>query len=325
MEVRSYNVPHAYADVMSVLKVAGVRDSSEKGDVIRFTTPFLLTIEHPEQRVLFDPVRNANPFFHLMEAIWMFAGQDNVEWLLQFNKRMANYADFNRIRGAYGYRWLRQFGVDQVDYVIQELQRHHRSRRAVINMWDPAIDTEPGFHDYPCNTQLMFQVGYSGGLDMTVINRSNDLVWGALGSNAVHFTLLHEVIAGCTGYHLGDYRLFSNNAHVYLDQHRHLVELTDPVDKYLQCKVEPLNVKDWWKFRRDSEAFVAGNFESLHHPFLSRVAHPMFELWTRRNEQRERDEQSDGGSSYSTASGTDWWLAGREYLQRTIATSRTAL
>jgi hypothetical protein len=50
---------------------------------------------------------------------------------------------------------------------------------------------------------------------MTVFNRSNDLIWGTLGANAVHFSILQEVMAARLGLVPGWYAQISANAHVY--------------------------------------------------------------------------------------------------------------
>jgi hypothetical protein len=82
-------------------------------------------------------------------------------------------------------------------------------------MWDPASDLEH-HNDLPCNTQIMFR---SDGeyLDMTVINRSNDFVWGMMGANIVHMTILHELMALSCELRMRHYRVLSNNCHIYPD------------------------------------------------------------------------------------------------------------
>jgi hypothetical protein len=50
---------------------------------------------------------------------------------------------------------------------------------------------------------------------MTVINRSNDMVWGCLGANYVHMSFLQEYIACSLGLKVGLYHQFTNNLHVY--------------------------------------------------------------------------------------------------------------
>lgn len=52
-------------------------------------------------------------------------------------------------------------------------------------------------------------------LDMTVTNRSNDMILGMLGANYVHFTMLQEYMAARLGVEVGKYHHITNNLHVY--------------------------------------------------------------------------------------------------------------
>lgn len=178
--------------------------------------PVFLTIQFPEERLLNCPVRNANPFFHCMEFVWMMAGSNDAEWLGQFNKRMLTYADEGILRGAYGYRWANP--IFQIPQVIELLRKDPDTRQAVLSMWDPVHDGARALtSDRPCNTHIYFRVNEHDELNMTVCNRSNDFVWGMLGANVVHMTLLHEYIASAAGYKLGMYHVFSNNVHIYTE------------------------------------------------------------------------------------------------------------
>lgn len=53
-------------------------------------------------------------------------------------------------------------------------------------------------------------------LEMTVCNRSNDLVWGMLGANVVHMSFLQEYMAAQLGWSVGKYHQITNNLHAYL-------------------------------------------------------------------------------------------------------------
>jgi hypothetical protein len=52
-------------------------------------------------------------------------------------------------------------------------------------------------------------------LDITVCCRSNDIIWGAYGANAVQFSVLQEYLAARVGVGVGRYYQVSNNFHVY--------------------------------------------------------------------------------------------------------------
>jgi thymidylate synthase len=209
------NIPQAYTEAIIKLRIWGEEQESRNGPVITSLAPVYLEIQNPKQRVLFDSVRNCNPFFHVMEFVWMMAGENDVRWIEQFNNRFRNYADNGTdiIHGAYGHRWIRHFEINQIVAVADLLRSDKTTRRAVLGMWDPRVDLSQ-HSDLPCNTQIMFRV-IDDQLDMIVINRSNDLIWGMLGANAVHMTYLHELIAFMSGIKMGLYKVFTNNLHIY--------------------------------------------------------------------------------------------------------------
>lgn len=219
MHVTGRNVNDVFTDAMWYMRALGddCLESSRNGPVLVAPGPVLSTYLRPWERVLFDARRDCNPVFHLMEAIWMLAGQQDVEWLSQFNSNISRYADDGVMNGAYGFRWRSQFGgIDQIRYVVATLRNDPNSRRAVINMWDPAQDINPDWKDVPCNTTIYFDLR-GGKLNMTVCCRSNDAIWGCYGANVVHFSMLQEYIAAFLQRPIGVYRQFSNNFHIYTE------------------------------------------------------------------------------------------------------------
>jgi hypothetical protein len=171
----------------------------------------------------------------------MLAGRNDVAFPAQFVKRMAEYSDDGEtLFGAYGYRWRQHFGYDQLDWIVDELHHNPQSRRCVLAMWNGMDTTQdsdvfiPGLRgardtdyisadlyvathggkDVPCNTHAYFQMR-EGRLNLTVCNRSNDMLWGALGANAVHFSMLLMYVADRIGAPVGTYYQFSNNMHLY--------------------------------------------------------------------------------------------------------------
>jgi len=190
-------------------------EETRNGRAMAFQYPVLLHSPTPQRRVLFCPIRNANPFFHYMEAIWMLSGSENVDFPSYFAKNIKDYSDDGvTLHGAYGYRWKHHFEVDQIESVIYELATNPTSRRMVVAMWDPQVDLEKESKDIPCNTHLYFRV-VQGALSMTVLNRSNDMVWGMLGANYVHFSILQEYMAEAAHLEIGAMYQFTNNLHVY--------------------------------------------------------------------------------------------------------------
>jgi thymidylate synthase len=214
--IRGRNVHSIFPVAVEKLLVQGVKRDSRNGPVLMFPEPVTTVYERPEERVIFYPERDANPFFHLAEALWMLGGRNDVAFVAKYVKRMAEYSDDGKtFHGAYGHRWRSHFGKDQLKSIIFALRKNKDDRRQVLAMWDATSDLGGAGKDLPCNTQAVFQVACDGRLDMTVTNRSNDMIWGTYGANAVHFSILHEYMAQSVGVPLGIYRQVSTNTHMY--------------------------------------------------------------------------------------------------------------
>lgn len=210
-----HDVNQAYSEIQTLKKQFCEWEDTRNGKAMVFQAPVLVEHTTPYRRVLFDPARNANPFFHYMEAIWMMSGSQDVKFPAKFAQNIAKYSDDgHKLHGAYGHRWKYHFDNDQIQGVIDMLMTDVRTRRAVIGMWDPSIDLCSPTKDLPCNTHIYFRF-IDDRLTMTVCNRSNDLCWGMLGSNIVHFSILQEYIANACGLRVGSLYQFTNNLHVY--------------------------------------------------------------------------------------------------------------
>src|SRR5688572_28116409 len=213
LEVR--NVHHALQVGMPLLADEGIRGTSRNGPVIAVPYPVTTIYHSPLERVLFWPQRDANPFFHLYESLWMLGGRNDLAPLTRYVKTFAQFSDDGEtLWGAYGFRWRKWFGVDQLEEVIQRLRKDPNDRRAVIGMWDPKMDLTRAGKDLPCNMMISVQV-VRGRLDITVFCRSNDIIWGAYGANAVHFSFLQEYLAVRIGVPVGIYYQVSVNWHAY--------------------------------------------------------------------------------------------------------------
>ena len=154
-------------------------------------------------------------------------------------------------------------------------------------MWDPNIDLvmHNEGKDYPCNTQIFFSKRDKL-LNMTVINRSNDIVWGLFGANAVHMSILHEYMAARVQSEVGTYTHFSNNAHAYLDTLEKIKDMQPDYESYLiigddasQYHSQPL-VDNWLTF--DEELALWFRNEEVNvfeNKFLSLTAFRVREGW----------------------------------------------
>lgn len=172
------------------------------------------SIQRPTERCIVDSERHNNVFASIAETLWVLAGRDDLEYLSTYLPRALDFSDDGVTwRGAYGPR-LRGWGsVDQVSSAIDLLREHPMSRRAVISLFDPARDLESS-NDIPCNNWLQFLVR-DGELEMHVVARSMDIVWGFSGINSFEWSVLHELIAVALGVGVGTQTYFVGSLHLY--------------------------------------------------------------------------------------------------------------
>lgn len=280
IEITARNIPQAYTEGLWKFRIMARKEDTRNGEAMVLPAPVFLTIQFPEERLLNCPVRRANPFFHCMEFVWMMAGSNDAKWISQFNKRMMDYADDNVLRGAYGWRWANP--SPQIHDTISLLQGDAGTRQAVLAMWDPVYDGHrAATSDRPCNTHIYFRVDDMDCLNMTVCNRSNDFIWGMLGANAVHMTMLQELIASAAGFKLGMYHVFSNNCHIYtsIPRYEDIIKTTLDVDMYkgknvVEGHMPLLSLNSHVEFMEDCVRFLDGESE-FQCPWIQHVAWPI--------------------------------------------------
>lgn len=222
--IQVFNVNDALCFGVSAILRSGIPVESRNGRALMVPNPVTTTYVAPCERVLFSPERDANPFFHLMESMWMLAGRNDVAFPSYYSKQLASYSvDGKTLHGAYGYRWRKHFGYDQIEQAIADLRASPNSRQVIVQMWDATVDgrtTPENAKDRPCNDIIKFQaipteVPGHYRLNMSVFCRSNDAVWGCYGANAVHFSILLEYVAHAAGMEVGSYFQISDNLHIY--------------------------------------------------------------------------------------------------------------
>jgi hypothetical protein len=328
MELTVRNVNQAFSEIFWKFKALGLKpEPTRNGPAL--VHPELVTTVYacPAERVLFHPGRDANPVFHLLEGVWMLAGRRDVEFLTQFNSRMGEFSDDGKtFNAAYGHRWRAHFGRDQLDEVIKLLRRDPTTRQAVVQIWDSA-DLLRKTKDKACNTQIVFDVRQDR-LNMTVFNRSNDVWWGAYGANAVHFSMLQELVAAATGHRIGVYRQVSNNLHLYTelyDAARYVESppVAETYDHYSAGAVRPAPLLlngEYRLFLAECEMFCSDPYnERLRYanPFFEHVARPAALVARTR-----RTHSGDGRGYAQKIRAEDWrravleWIDRREHARR---------
>lgn len=183
-----------------------------------------ITLTHPREREIVLHERKANIAAQIAETMWVLSGKDDIGWLGHYLPRAKDFSDDGVTwRAGYGKRlraWPKRDGsgdvIDQLRYVVDALKASSNTRQAVMTLWDPQIDTNPG-KDIPCNDWITFS-NRKGQLDMHVALRSNDAIWGWSGINQFEWSAMLEVVAALLGVNMGSLHFSTTSFHVY-DHH----------------------------------------------------------------------------------------------------------
>jgi len=330
MEITAICVEDAFRKVCEYFEHSAFINycDTRNGRVLKAHQPVTLYYVKPQNRVLLNAERDANPFFHVYESLWMLAGCNSVKPLHWFVRNMANYSDNGvTFNGAYGHRWRKADG-DQLEIIIDHLTREPNSRRAVLQMWnvrDDLLKIETS-KDVCCNTNAYFSINQrTDTLNMTVCNRSNDAIWGCLGANAVHFSFLQEYIALALNKPMGTYTHFTNDLHIYESLWKSKNYKEHQTFFYNHTEVEhiPLyNNRETFDnelalYLEDSSFFCNNYFENADSPFLRLVASPMITAyWHYRN-----GDLRQARKVCETIPSADWRLACVNWIDRRITRS----
>ncbi len=328
MHIKTRNTNYAIYQVYDYLQAYGVQQNSRNGPVLTLHEPLIITYTDPAERVNFNPVRHANPFFHLFEAMWMLAGRRDVAFPAQFAQQLKEYSDDGEIfNAAYGYRTRVHFDIDQFEVIITTLMTDPESRQAVLTLWDPH-DLTKRTKDKACNMLLHFQI-INRQLVMNVFNRSNDLIWGGVcGANIVHLVFFQEYLATHLNVFMGPVHVHSSNVHVYTD---------NPQWKALKQHVNE-TIQDGYKWKDDlyvnrvvqPERLITNTalfdeelaqwFEDpynyhkpYHNMFITHTLVPMYNSW----QEYKFDNFGQAKIWAHKIGASDWATAAQLWLKRT--------
>lgn len=186
-----------------------------------------ITIDEPTDRFLRTQGRNNNPFAAIAETMWVIAGRNDLDYLTPYIRRAPDYSDDDGTtwRAGYGPRLRNWHGVDQVAQVHELLTASPSSRRAVMTLFDPALDFEES-RDVPCNNWLHF-LTRNGRLDLNVTARSTDIWFGLSAINLFEWSVLLEMMARWLHLDVGRLTFFTSSLHLYEHQQQRARELLE--------------------------------------------------------------------------------------------------
>ncbi len=152
------------------------------------------------------------------ELLWFIRGDTNIAYLRDNKVTIWDeWADANGDLGpVYGKQWRHWTGldgreIDQLRWVVDEIQRNPDSRRLIVSAWNVA--ELPQMALMPCHTMFQFYVA-NGKLSCQLYQRSADIFLG-VPFNIASYALLTHMIARHCGLGVGDFVHTLGDAHVY--------------------------------------------------------------------------------------------------------------
>ena len=217
-----------YQEMLGKIMRDGVREKNQRTGHETIAIPgmhFSIDIEKEGFPLL--TLRKIPIKMFVAEQIWFISGARKPEdFLREFTKiwdSFTNPADVVTV--AYGYRWRKHFGRDQLGLLVKLLKKDPSSRHGVIVTWDPSEDGLGGTRKANVPCPYSFTVNIIGGrLHFHNIVRSNDMFLG-FPSDVAGFALLQCILAQKLGVQPGIYSHSISNAHVYDHQIEAVEEL----------------------------------------------------------------------------------------------------
>lgn len=179
--MKATNINRAWIHELDRIIAFGQRVSPRSKETIEVLhSTIKIDMRYP---VLTIPARKLGYHFLAGEAAWILSGDNLVSTIAPYSKTIANFSDDGvTFFGAYGPKV-----VDQLDYVVELLQRDRDTRQAVINIWreNPPFPTP---RDVPCTLSCQFLVR-DDRLNVFVTMRSSD-IWLGVPYDLFNFTML---------------------------------------------------------------------------------------------------------------------------------------
>jgi thymidylate synthase len=119
----------------------------------------------------------------------------------------------NEISTAYGYRWNYAFGFNQIENIIEKLNKDSSSRQQILMNWDPRCDNFKPAKNIPCPFATVVGINKNK-LNLHLSVRSNDLAIG-FPYDVFVYTLLGNMFANTLNVEPGKLHYSIANAHIY--------------------------------------------------------------------------------------------------------------
>ena len=185
---------------------------------------------------------------------------------IKLDQEFAN--QWGELGPVYGKQWRNFSGIDQLEWVVNEIKTNPTSRRLIVSAWNPAEIEEMAKAGLPpCHTLFQFYVS-EGKLSCQLYQRSADLFLG-VPFNIASYALLTMMVAQVCELGLGDFVHTFGDCHIYNNHIEQMNEQLAREVRTLPTMVINPEVKNLLDFTYDD--FTLENYNP-HPPISAPVA-----------------------------------------------------
>ncbi len=162
--------------------------------------------------------------YSMYSQAWRDKMKEFIERIKEDKKFSDQYGDLGPV---YGQQWRNFQGIDQLNGLINDINKFPDSRRLIVSAWNPRdipVMEKSGLP--PCHTLFQFYVA-EGKLSCQLYQRSADVFLG-VPFNIASYALLTMMIAQATGLKLGDFVHTFGDAHLYIN---HLEQVEEQLSR----------------------------------------------------------------------------------------------
>ena len=165
-----------------------------------------------------------------------YHGETMDEYILKIKNDSEFAKTYGDLGPVYGAQWRNFNGVDQLQFILDEIKNNPHSRRMILSAWNPAEIKHMALP--PCHTLIQFYV-VNDTLSLQLYQRSADIFLG-VPFNIASYALLLMMVAQASHLKVGEFVHTLGDAHIYQNHFDQIkLQLSRTPRKRPKMKINP--------------------------------------------------------------------------------------
>jgi len=226
-KIKGSSMEKVYKDLLESILFWGVEEFNERTQTRIRALPggYAFKLDLSDGRLPVAGNRRYWPKVAAAEVAWQFMGTKSPDFIMKHAPKIwGDFIENGELRTAYGYRWMKHFGRDQIEMALRQLKENPTNRQLYVTAWDPSCDGLGGPNqpkNLPC--PVGFAISHlAGQLHLSLFIRSSDVFVG-LPYDVMGYAFLLDAFAASCSKRPGTLHVTLAHPHIY-DPHREMVQ-----------------------------------------------------------------------------------------------------